>query len=58
MLVVGEPLLYLVAFKEGCVVEVVAVLQLEGCVCLSLIRQRKEGSVIDRYICHSPGNSR
>lgn len=54
MLVVGEPLLYLVAFEEGCVVEIVAVLQWKGCVCLSLIRQRREGSVIDGYICHSP----
>lgn len=54
MLVVGESLLYLVAFEERFVARVVAVLQWKGCVCLSLIRQRKESSVVDGYICHSP----
>lgn len=52
LLVVGEPLLYLVVvFEEGYVAEVVAVLQWKGCECLSTTtRQRKEGSERYRWI--------
>lgn len=54
MLILGEPLLFLVAFEEGYAAEVGAVLQWKGCVCLSIIRQKEEGSVIDGYIWSKP----
>lgn len=58
MVVVGESLLYLAAFEEEWMLqEVVAVLQSKGGECLYITRQRKDGSVVDGYIRHSPGNS-